>query len=121
MGSTMDDPLPLQHVPDPDSDSGSDFEEGESESIIKSSGKKGRSRAAEEVSSTVKGNNAKSLSAYGRLRQKNVDWNKKLLGELGLVGKNRGSKPQIRATTSKKKQRQVKEEEGKSFSFILVI
>ena len=99
---TMDDPPPLKHVPDPDSDSDSDFDEGESESNIESSGKKGRSRVQEEVLNTVKGNKSKSLSAYERLRQKNVDRNKKLLGELGLVGKNGGSKSQKRASTSKK-------------------
>ena len=64
-----------------------DFEDGGSESNYESSGKKGLSREVEEVSRVVKGNNAKSMSAYERLRQKNVHRNAKLLGELGLVEK----------------------------------
>ena len=56
----------------------------------------------------LKGNNVKSMSAYERLRQKNVDRNAKLLGELGLVGKKQGSKTQKRATTSKKNKDKLK-------------
>ena len=108
MGSTMDDPPPLKYVPDPDSDSDSDFEDGSSESKNESSSKKSLEREAEEVSKVLKGNNVKSMSAYERLRQKNVDRNSKLLGELGLVGKKGGSKTQKRAKKSKKSQDQSK-------------